>query len=69
MRVGCGPYVASKVFQDVAEPLRGKEQTVQKGELVAAAHALCVSPCRLVTHADNSYVVRIENHSFRLTPI
>ena len=40
IRVGYGAYVASKLLQDVAKPLRGKDQTVQKGELAAAAHAL-----------------------------
>ena len=58
LRAGYGIFDPNGIILQVAAPLLGREQPVQKAELMAAAHALAISPNILHLFIDNLYVLR-----------
>ena len=58
LRAGYGIFDPKGIIPQVAAPLLGREQSVQKAELMAAAHALAISPNILHLFIDNLYVVK-----------
>ena len=58
LRAGYGIFDPKGIIPQVAAPLLGREQSVQKAELMAAAHALAISPNTLRLFIDNLYVVK-----------